>query len=399
MYYMKSIKNKYDVIVVGGGPSGSMAARQVAKSGLSVCILEKDRDIGYPVRCGEAIGYTGINQFFKPKSNWIASTITGAHLIAPNKEKIEVDFKTETGYILNRRIFDYDISREAVKAGAEVYTKSYVEGLIIEDDYVKGVRLDYMGIKKKIYAKIVIGADGVESRVGRWAGLKTNIRMKDMESALQYSVANINLECSDKMIMYVGNNYAPGGYLWIFPKGEGFANIGIGISGKYCKETSAKECLDRFIEKEYPDVSILSTVCGGVPCPKPMQHPYSNGLLLAGDAAHHVNPMTGGGIASGMKGGVIAGNIASKGIKESNYSKLFFKKYGEELFKDFGKTHNRFFRIKEALHDLSDEDLNYIATKSNSIPKDKRTLGNVFKYAVYKKPSLIFDVLKVFTGL
>ena len=144
---MKSIKNKYDVIVVGGGPSGSMAARQVAKSGLSVCILEKDRDIGYPVRCGEAIGYTGINQFFKPKSNWIASTITGAHLIAPNKEKIEVDFKTETGYILNRRIFDYDISREAVKAGAEVDTKSYVEGLIIEDDYVNGVRLDYMGIK------------------------------------------------------------------------------------------------------------------------------------------------------------------------------------------------------------------------------------------------------------
>ena len=69
------------------------------------------------------------------------------------------------------------------------------------------------------------------------------------------------------------------------------------------------------------------------------------------------------------------------------------------MFKDFGKTHNRFFRIKEALHDLSDEDLNYIATKSNSIPKDKRTLGNVFKYAVYKKPSLIFDVLKVFTGL
>ena len=61
------MKNNYDVIVVGGGPSGSMSAIEIAKAGYSVCILEKDRDIGMPVRCGEAIGYTGLTQFFPPK--------------------------------------------------------------------------------------------------------------------------------------------------------------------------------------------------------------------------------------------------------------------------------------------------------------------------------------------
>ena len=81
------MKNKYDVIIVGGGPAGSMAAIEISKAGYSVCVLEKDRDIGMPVRCGEAIGYTGLNQFFEPKKNWIASHFNGVRLIALNVVK------------------------------------------------------------------------------------------------------------------------------------------------------------------------------------------------------------------------------------------------------------------------------------------------------------------------
>ena len=84
------IKANYDVIVVGGGPAGSMAALEIAKAGYSVCILEKDRDIGMPVRCGEAIGNQGLTQFFEPKKEWIAAEIKSANLISPNKKNIEV---------------------------------------------------------------------------------------------------------------------------------------------------------------------------------------------------------------------------------------------------------------------------------------------------------------------
>ena len=393
------IKSYYDVIVVGGGPSGSMAAYEIAKAGFSVCLFEKDRDIGYPVRCGEAIGYNGLNQYFKPKKSWIASEIKGATLVSPQNHKIDIEFKNETGYILNRRVFDYDLAKIAVNEGAEVFTRCYVNDLIIKDGFVNGVKLKYFSDVVEVKSKIVIGADGIESRIGRWGGIKTLVKMKDMESCIQYSVSNIDIP-QDKMIMFVGKEYAPGGYLWIFPKGENSANIGIGISGKYSKKgKSAKSYLDDFLKKNYPNVSILTTVCGGVSCPKPMSEPINDGLMLVGDAAHQINPMTGGGIASGMRGGQIAGQIAAQSLHDKDYSKEYLMKYPQRLFKEFGNNHNRFYRIKESIHQLNDEDLNYIAEKVSLIPENKRTLSSVFKHAVYKKPSLIVDVFKDFAGI
>ena len=392
------LQNKYDVVVVGGGPAGSMAAWEAAKGGVSVCMLEKDRDIGYPVRCGEAAGESGLRQFVEIEDSWIAEKITSVKLVSPNLTSVDIDFAAETGYILNRRIFDYDLSRYAANAGAEVYTKAYVKNVLANNGEVNGVVLDYLGEEKKIQAKIVIGADGLTSRVGRWAGLKTLVRMKDMESAVQYSVANVDIE-PNKMIMYVGMNHAPGGYIWVFPKGKKFANIGIGISGKYSKHKSAQKYLDEFMEREYPDAAILTTMCGGVPCAKPMEKPVADGIMLVGDAAHQINPMTGGGIVAGMKGGWIAGQVAAEAIKKNDYSEDSLLEYPKRMRKDFGKNHERFYKIKEVTEKLTNEELDSIAEKVLSIPHNKRTLTSVFKAAVFKKPTLIIDVLKVFSGV
>jgi len=392
------MKSEYDVVVVGGGPAGSMAAWEVAKGGATVCMLEKDRDIGYPVRCGEAAGDSGLRQFVEIKKSWIAATITGAVLVSPNDTSVKVGFSKETGYILHRRIFDYDLSRYAANAGAEVYTKAYVKGLLKSDGKVTGVIMDHLGTEKEINAKIIIGADGLTSRIGRWGGLNTQIRMKDMESCVQYSVSNIDVD-PNNMIMYVGNRFAPGGYLWVFPKGDKFANIGIGISGKYAKEKSAKEYLDEYMAREFPNAAILTTMCGGVPCAKPMLKPITDGLMLVGDAAHQVNPMTGGGIVSGMKGGWIAGQVAVNAIKAGDTSEKMLQSYPDRLRKDFGKNHERFYKIKEATFQLCDDDLNSIAESVLKIPYEKRTLTSVFKAAVFKKPSLIIDVLKVLSGV
>lgn len=392
------LQNKYDVVVVGGGPAGSMAAWEAAKGGVSVCMLEKDRDIGYPVRCGEAAGESGLRQFVEIEDSWIAEKITSVKLVSPNLTSVDIDFAAETGYILNRRIFDYDLSRYAANAGAEVYTKAYVKNVLANNGEVNGVVLDYLGEEKQIQAKIVIGADGLTSRVGRWAGLKTLVRMKDMESAVQYSVANVDIE-PNKMIMYVGMNHAPGGYIWVFPKGKKFANIGIGISGKYSKHKSAQKYLDEFMEREYPDAAILTTMCGGVPCAKPMEKPVADGIMLVGDAAHQINPMTGGGIVAGMKGGWIAGQVAAEAINKNDYSEDSLLEYPKRMRKDFGKNHERFYKIKEVTEKLTNEELDSIAEKVLSIPHNKRTLTSVFKAAVFKKPTLIIDVLKVFSGV
>ncbi len=392
------MENEYDVVVVGGGPAGSLAAKEASKGGLRTVLLEKDRDIGYPVRCGEAVGEIGVTQFTPMRDSWIAEKITAATLVSPNGSKVDVKFQKETGYILNRRIFDYDLSREAAEAGASVFTKAYVKGLLKSNTGVHGVSVDYLGEEKNIKCKIVIGADGLASRVGRWAGLNTLVRMKDMESALQYSVSNVDVK-ANTMVMYVGKNYAPGGYLWVFPKGNRFANIGIGISGKFSKDKSAKQYLDEFMEKEFPNAAILTTMCGGVPCAKPMEKPIGDGIMLVGDAAHQVNPMTGGGIAAAMKAGWIAGQVAVTAIAKGDYSEKQLGAYPKRMFKEFGKSYNLFYKIKETTEKLSDDDLNSIAEKVSNIPFEKRTLTSVFKAAVFKKPSMIVDVMKVFAGV
>ena len=391
------LKSKYDVIIVGGGPSGSMAAIEIAKKNISVCVLDKKTNIGIPVRCGEAIGFSGLNKFFEPKKSWIASKINTINLISPNSINSKIIFKAETGYILRRKKFDSGLSDIAASYGAEIFKKANVTGLVIDDDYISGVKLDYLGEKRLLKAKLVIGADGIDSRVGRWAGIRTSVKMKDMESCVQYSVSNIDVS-NNEMCMFMGKKYAPGGYLWIFPKGNKKANIGIGVSGKYSGDKSAKKYLDDFISTNFPNAIIDLKVCGGVICAAPIKEPIKNGLMLIGDAAHQTNPMTGGGISSGMKAGVIAGKVAVQSIQSMNYDKSFLKKYPKLMFKEFGNRYQKLYKIKETINKLKDDDLNEIAFKVSQVPLDDRSLATVFKMAVYKRPSLIFDVLKIYSG-
>ena len=123
-------QKEFDCIVVGGGPAGSTFARVAAEGGLSVLLLEKDRDIGVPVRCGEAVSDAGLRIFHEPDPRWIASTINRIRLIAPNETVVEFDLQ-QKGYILDRRIFDYDLAEYASSAGAQIVTKAYVDDLII----------------------------------------------------------------------------------------------------------------------------------------------------------------------------------------------------------------------------------------------------------------------------
>ena len=139
------MKSRYDVVVVGGGPSGSMAAKLAAEGGVSVCLLEKDRDIGYPVRCGEAIGDSGLRKYVEPKESWISAYLDSFSMTSPNGTSISAEFANDKGYILNRRVFDYDLSRLAASKGVEIFTRAYVNGLIIEDGTVNGVYLNYLG--------------------------------------------------------------------------------------------------------------------------------------------------------------------------------------------------------------------------------------------------------------
>ena len=257
------MKNDYDIIVVGAGPAGSMAARFAAEHGVSVLMLEKDRDVGYPVRCGEAISKTGVEEFITPDNKWITATIIKFSLNSPDGTEAVIEFE-DAGYVLERRIFDYELAKTAASAGAEILTRTYVDGLLIEEGKVCGVKYEFRGEQKELRAKIVIGADGVESRVGRWAGLKTFTDFRDMECCAQVTASNINVDDST-LYFYFGENYAPGGYFWVFPKGKNIANIGLGVSGMVGKKRSALSFLNNFMNNNYPQAPVLTSIAGGVP--------------------------------------------------------------------------------------------------------------------------------------
>jgi digeranylgeranylglycerophospholipid reductase len=386
------MQNEYDIIVVGAGPAGSMAARFAAEQGVSVLMLEKDRDVGYPVRCGEAINKVRLEEFIPIDEKWIAAKISKFSLNAPDGSEVIIEFG-EAGYVLERRIFDYELARTAAAAGTEILTRAYVNGLLFDDGKVTGVKYEYNGEQKEVKSKIVIAADGVESRVGRWAGLKTHIDFRDMESAVQITAANIPVN-QNTLYFYFGKDVAPNGYFWVFPKGNNKANIGLGVSGMIGKEKSAQSFLNDFMDKHYPNAPVLTKIAGGVPCSITLDKISAPGIMLVGDAARQVNPLSGGGIASGMIGGKIAGTIAAEAINQNKPDHILF--YDKAWNERVGKRHETFNRIKEGIYNFSDEKFNNIAHSVLKIPIEKRTLGKVFTTALINNPSLLVDVAKVF---
>ncbi|MEI7907172.1 MAG: NAD(P)/FAD-dependent oxidoreductase, partial [Bacteroidota bacterium] len=198
------MKFDYDIIVVGAGPAGSTAARYAASGGAKVLMLEKDRDVGYPVRCGEAVSHEGVVQFITPDPKWIASTVTKFRLVAPNGKSV-VPKLDGSGYVLERRIFDYELAKLAANEGAEVITKAYVYDLLREDGKIVGVKTLIKDKQTEIRAKVIIAADGVESRVGKWAGIDTTCHIKDMESCAQMTLSGIHMD-EDILEFYFGDN-------------------------------------------------------------------------------------------------------------------------------------------------------------------------------------------------
>ena len=389
------MNSSYDIVIVGAGPTGSTAARFAAKNGAKVLLLEKDREIGIPVRCAEGVGEKGILTVVDLEPSWIAKKITGITLNSPSGQTVQID-SNEVGYILDRKRFDYDLAQIAAKEGADVLTKAYVYDLLFDNGTVCGCKVEHLGEKYEIKAKIVIGADGLESRVGRWAGLKTSTSMADMETCAQVTAQNIDVN-DNYCHMYFGKDMAPGGYIWIFPKGNGLANVGLGISGIYAKEKPPIYYLDKFLKTHFPKAAILTTVAGGVPCSATLDEIVADGLMLVGDAAHQVNPVSGGGIVNGMIAAKIAGQVAAKAVQENDISKKRLEEYAKQWYNAEGNKNKLFYKLKNYVFKMTDDDLEETANILLKLPVGKRTLFNIFKSALFKKPSLIMDALKAFS--
>ncbi|MFU8766446.1 MAG: NAD(P)/FAD-dependent oxidoreductase [Candidatus Methanoperedens sp.] len=387
------MKDKYDIIVVGAGPAGSITARTCAEGGLDVLLIEKRQEIGDPVRCAEGVSREGLKKHIEPDDRWIAAKVKGSKIIAPDGTEIRMSedaSSQKAGYTLERKVFDRALAQHAASAGAEVMVKTRASGLLHSNGAVNGIKAVYMGDTREIKADIIIGADGVESKVGKWGGIDTTMKPVDIESGAQFLVSNI--EAGEYCKFYLGGEYAPGGYLWLFPKGKNTANVGLGILGSKSEKGMALLLLRKFIEKHMPQAKILEMVVGGVPVSGPIEKTATDGLLLVGDAARQSDPLTGGGIINAMDAGKIAGEVCIKAREAGDYSMKTLKEYEDRWRATIGKNMSASLKVKNMLLKFTDDQLNNLAHSLEGEDFSKMTLPALLKVLLIKNPRMLWEL-------
>ncbi len=391
----------YDVLVIGAGPAGSIAAKTAAEKGLTVLLIEKRQAIGDPVRCAEGVSKEYLKKHVEIDKKWICADLKGARIYAPDGTKIEMAEEIaggEVGYVLERKIFDRALAEKASKAGAEVRVKTRAIGLIIEEDFVKGARLMQLGKEYDVHARIVIGADGIESKVGRWAGIDTSLKPIDIETCVQYLVAGVDIN-QEYCEFYIGNDLAPGGYIWIFPKGEGKANVGIGILGSKMGKFKPRpvDYLNSFLEKKFPYAKIVEMVFGGVPVSGSIEKTSTNGLILIGDAARQSDPITGGGILNAMDVGKIAGEAAFAAISAGDVSNEKLEEVYEKRWRSTtGHAIDLSLIVKNCFINLNDVDLNSLAFSLKDVKFERMSLLDLLHALFKANKKLLWDLRVLF---
>lgn len=399
------MKTEYDVIVVGAGPAGSVAAKTAAEKGCSVLLIEKRQEIGVPIRCAEGTSKTELLKFIDIDPSFICSELNAAEVHAPDGTSFKITTKMsgiegEAGIILDRKLFDRHLAALAAAAGADVYTKTTATDLILRDGKTEGAVLNRLGEEKRIRSKIVIAADGIESRTARLAGIDSTLKPEEIESGIQFLLYDETID-QTKVDIFIGRETAPGGYVWVFPKGNRTANVGIGILGEACGPKNAVHFLEKFIADKFPNARILGTAFGGIPVSGGLKKITADGLMIAGDAAGQTDPITGAGIRYATYAGEMAGRIAAEAVAAGDCSDRFLRKYQTEWDSTLGKTLRRNYKIKEAYVAWTDEDMNRIAQMAAGLPLEDFELKEAIiavlktdKKLLWKMKSVYYDLLK-----
>ncbi|RZB28520.1 MAG: hypothetical protein AEth_02044 [Candidatus Argoarchaeum ethanivorans] len=368
---------KYDVVVVGAGPVGAIAARYSAKHGANTLIVEEHPYIGSPVQCTGIISTKALDECdLKPESSFVYRNIRGANIYSPGCHCIKVDGGKTKAYVIDRKIFDRTLVAKALDEGADLILRTKATALKNnKNGAVLTVRQN--GTLQEIQTKVVIGADGIQSGIARMSGLG---RVEKILSCIQvegqYEIAD-----ADFVEIFLGNKVAPGFFAWVVPAADNIARIGLCVNSS---NRSAHQYLQKLL-KEHPIVSTryhgssTSMVVGGMPVGA-LKHTCTDAVLIVGDAAGQIKPTSGGGIYTGAVCARIAGEVASIG----DASKKGLELYDTMWRKHIGKELTIGMYIHNTLGSFSDQRLDEFI----NIFDDQKIMDTVKQYGDMDHPSL-----------
>jgi digeranylgeranylglycerophospholipid reductase len=392
------VKPQYDVIVVGAGPAGSTAARLAAGSGLDVLLIEKRREIGSPVRCAEAAGLDSLRPYIEPDERWINARISHFAIHGTAGHSLSVP-PTEPTLVLERKIFDRELAHRAAQGGAMVLAGAGAVGLLREDGRIRGVKIKHRGRIQDVRSALVIAADGTESQAARWAGLNSVPAPADYYVAAEFLLSTGGGRFDPAECQYhIGASIAPGGYAWVFPKGDRTANVGLVLSADRAAGRSALSYLEQFVEQRFPEAGILSEIAGGIPVTGALKHMVADGLMVVGDAAHQADPLHGGGVNLGMIAADLAVQVGAPAVRRGDVSAKTLRAYEEAWNGRFGRQHAALYRIRKAIAGISEESMNALIQTASGLPLAEMSLGQIMLAVLKSHPSLLLEARALITS-
>jgi len=362
---------KFDVVVVGAGTGGCLAAKTMAEAGLNVCLVERKKreEVGEKV-CGDALGEHHLKALGleKPQGGELEKRIEGVRIFSPDFGTVfTIRDKDFVGYILNRRLFGQWLLELALDEG--VVFRDHMQCLepIVEKGFVSGVSAKNMATREsvKLKSKVVVDASGfvgvVRQKLPEEFGIDREVANEDVEACYR-EIRQLRQESGEAEFceIYLDQKATPGGYSWIFPKGGARVNVGLGICmrGRFPnpKGQFYKHVLSRGV---FEGSLLLSAGAWYDPTRRPLDNMVGNGIVVVGDAACSVNPIHGGGIGPSMLCGSSAGKTIVDALENGEASQEALWSHNSRYMEVYGAKQARLDIFRYLLIGSSDEELSF----------------------------------------
>jgi geranylgeranyl reductase family protein len=335
---------RLDLIIVGAGPAGSVAAYTAAKLGLTTLLIEKEMMPRYKP-CGGGLTPKAID-FLEARDlldkNVVERKCREMKIFAPNIE-FTITCKKEMVTLVDRSKFDLSLVRKAERKGAMFNEGEKVKGLHVSSDGVEVVTT-----RGRYLSKALIGADGVNSIVAKLTNLRKRWKPDEVWLALETTLPLMKSLDQSCIRIYFGDTYS--GYGWIFPKKD---VVSIGLCGRLAEFINPRERFLKFVQAKYAKRDNLRYHAHLIPLGGIWRenNVYTHRVLLIGDAAGFVDPLTGEGIYHAMLSGEVAAHTISEANQNGVFTAQFLRKYWEKCKKLFWKDMEAAFYLSRIFYD------------------------------------------------
>ncbi|MBI4294793.1 MAG: NAD(P)/FAD-dependent oxidoreductase [Chloroflexi bacterium] len=363
----------YDVVVAGAGPAGSATARDIARSGFKVLLVEEHDKVGEPSFCSGLVTPRTL-ELSGVSDGVVINALRGATVRSASGRELSLGGDKVHALAIDRPAFDRELAEQAQQAGAELLTGTKLLDIHRSDDQLS-LSLDRKGKPFSMYTRLLVAADGANSRVARWMnGAISGETVRAIGVEARLSTRNV-----DQVDIFVGECIAPGWFGWIIPLGAGLARVGIGGGNNSGKPPDQ---LLRELIASFPhqfDGVILARPRGHVLPIYSGARTYSDNVLLVGDAARQVKPTTGGGVYAGLVGARHCARTAVEALEREDFCQGFLGRYEAYWKAEISAEMERGVDLRRVFLSLSDRDIDRLLALLGTPPLRKmiNNLGDI----------------------